>query len=404
VKNTGDVPLYDITLTDDVIGDIALTDNSLDPDETVTATDTYIAEEVGELTNTATAMGKYTIGNDECEVTDTAEFTVIITEAPVLTGNVKIIKRKTPWNYEMPELMSLSDSPGLPHEYVTFRLTQVEGELTFEGETDNDGILEFNGIPVGDYVLEEEVPEGYEFDYWCGDINEDNVISVNDNTTAVIFVFNRELPKGTIKVVKTLNERNGEPQKDVPFELKRYRFDEEEQILASYTEEDGWPWIEYTDEEGEILFDGLECEGYYYTLREIGMEDYDVEYQDLYGDLVDVEKIQTWPGEGPTIYVINTPKGGEEPGGDDEPPSGGGGSRRRRPRTVEEEPVEVPEEPEVLTPPVAEEPVEEPVVVEEPMVTAPVLPALPHTGGNPAAFVIAGAALAGLGLYVRKRR
>lgn len=213
VKNTGDVPLYDITLTDDVIGDIALTDNSLDPDETVTATDTYIAEEVGELTNTATAMGKYTIGNDECEVTDTAEFTVIITEAPVLTGNVKIIKRKTPWNYEMPELMSLSDSPGLPHEYVTFRLTQVEGELTFEGETDNDGILEFNGIPVGDYVLEEEVPEGYEFDNWCGDINEDNVISVNDNTTAVIFVLNRELPKGTIKVVKTLNERNGEPQK-----------------------------------------------------------------------------------------------------------------------------------------------------------------------------------------------
>jgi LPXTG-motif cell wall-anchored protein len=79
-------------------------------------------------------------------------------------------------------------------------------------------------------------------------------------------------------------------------------------------------------------------------------------------------------------------------------------SRRRRPRTVEEEPVEVPEEPEVLTPPVAEEPVEEPVVVEEPMVTAPVLPALPHTGGNPAAFVIAGAALAGLGLYLRKRR
>jgi hypothetical protein len=78
-----------------VIGDIALTDNSLDPDETVTATDTYIAEEVGELTSTATAMGKYTIGNDECEVTDTAEFTVIITEAPVLTGNVKIIKTKT---------------------------------------------------------------------------------------------------------------------------------------------------------------------------------------------------------------------------------------------------------------------------------------------------------------------
>lgn len=95
---------------------------------------------------------------------------------------------------------------------------------------------------------------------------------------------------------KPLMKGMGSP-KDVPFELKRYRFDEEEQILASYTEEDGWPWIEYTDEEGEILFDGLECEGYYYTLREIGMEDYDVEYQDLYGDLVDVEKIQTWPGE-----------------------------------------------------------------------------------------------------------
>jgi hypothetical protein len=104
--------------------------------------------------------------------------------------------------------------------------------------------------------------------------------------------------------------------------MKRYRF-------ASDIEEDGWPRIAVTDENGEILFDGLECEGYYYTLREIGMEDYDVEYQDEYGDPVDVEKIQTWPGEGPTIYVINTPKGGEEPGGDDEPPSGGGGGKQK---------------------------------------------------------------------------
>ena len=403
ITNTGDVPLYDITLTDDVIGDIALTENSLDPDETVTATDTYIAEEVGELTNTATAMGKYTIGNDECEVTDTAEFTVMITEAPVLTGDVKIIKTKVPWDYEIAELMSLSDSPGVPHQGVWFYLKQ-NNEIMFEGYTDEKGVLEFNGIPAGEYILEEEYVEGYEWYGWYGDIVGDTV-NVNNNETAEILVLNREI-KATIKVVKFLNTKDGmQPQKGVPFELKCYP---EEMVLEAFDEDNClWSEIAETDSNGEILFVVSEWgEGYYYTLREIGMEDYDVEYQDLYGDLVDVEKIQTWPGEGPTIYVINTPKGGEEPGGDDEPPSGGGGggSSRRRPRTVEEEPVEVPEEPEVLTPPVAEEPVEEPVVVEEPMVTAPVLPALPHTGGNPAAFVIAGAALAGLGLYLRKRR
>lgn len=397
VTNTGDVPLYDVTLEDDKIGGITLEDNILSPGESITATGTDTANDVGNLTNKATATGKYTIGNDEYTITDTAELTVTITEAPVLTGNVRIEKRKVPWDYEEPKLMSLSGSPGLPHEKVTFRLMQVEGGLTYENETDENGILEFNDIPVDDYMLEEDVPKGYEFDYWDGDINEDNVISVDDNDTAEIIVINRELPKGTIKVVKTLNTRDGEPHIGVPFELNRHRIDEEEQILASYVEEDGWPRIDYTDEEGEILFDNLECDGYYYTLREIGMDDYKVEYQYEWGDpMEEGEEIHTCPGEGPTIYVINTKKGDDES-------SGGGGSSRRRPRTVEEEPIEVPEEPEVFTPPV-EEPVEEPVVVEEPPVTAPVLPDLPHTGGNPAAFVIMGAALAGLGLYVRKRR
>jgi hypothetical protein len=54
----------------------------------------------------------------------------------------------------------------------------------------------------------------------------------NDNNTE-IFVLNRELPKGTIKVVKTLNTKDGDPHVGVPFELKRYR-DEEVQICIRY--------------------------------------------------------------------------------------------------------------------------------------------------------------------------
>jgi uncharacterized surface anchored protein len=63
----------------------------------------------------------------------------------------------------MPELMSLSDSPGLPHAGVLRSTLNSNGRRTnVQGFTNEEGELEFNGIPVGDYILEEEVPEGYE--------------------------------------------------------------------------------------------------------------------------------------------------------------------------------------------------------------------------------------------------
>lgn len=136
-----------------------------------------------------------------------------------------------------------------------------------------------------------------------------------------------------------------------------------------------------------------------YTIEEVSVDGYTT---DITGNAA----------SGFTITNSHTPQTGDDDdsngndgddddpnGDDDDEPSGGGGGGgggRRRPTP---ETIKVPEEPEVFTPPV-----EEPVVVEEPLVTAPVLPDLPHTGGNPAAFVFLGAALAGLGLYVRKRR
>ena len=282
-------------------------------------------------------------------------------------------------------------------KFTLYKLVDEVWESIVEPiETDDDGVAEFTKLEAGTYKVEEEELSDYYADY--GEEEGIIVLDGEDITVRVVNIPVPDEPTGSIKVVKTLDELGGEPHENVRFKLYRYPLEPTYTLaLADYEE---WSKISITDESGEAEFEGLDCE-YYYILEEMDMDDYEVKYYldpDFEGSdecpdiFVDCENETT-------VYVVNTKKGGDDPngddpGGDDDKPSGGGGRRRPTPETIK-----VPEEPEVFTPPV-----EEPVVVEEPLVTAPVLPDLPHTGGNPAAFVFLGAALAGLGLYVRKRR
>jgi uncharacterized repeat protein (TIGR01451 family) len=85
VTNTGNVTLVDVTLDDDIIGEIELTQTTLEPGESMTVTATYVvvAEDVvdGAVTNIALVAGTTPSGN---RVTDTASTTVELVEEAVL--------------------------------------------------------------------------------------------------------------------------------------------------------------------------------------------------------------------------------------------------------------------------------------------------------------------------------
>lgn len=317
-------------------------------------------------------------------------------------GKIKVIKT-----------MSDNESP----EGITFNLDRYEPQfkpvsLTLNGDdswpktgvTDKDGEIVFDNLEPGEYTLTEHVPDGYQTDL---DPEQKIVVEAGAITTVEVLNTrdNDDEPTGSITVVKTLDRLEGTPHANVQFKLYRH------QIASAYAlalDEDGeLVHTDKTDVNGKIIFTDLDCEGYYYILEEIDMEGYEVTYYvDTDEGLSEADEcpdIFVDCGEETTVHVVNTKindddddPNGDDDDDDDDDNGGGGGGGRRRPTP---ESIEVPEEPEVFTPPV-----EEPVVVEEPLITAPVLPDLPHTGGNPAAFVFLGAALAGLGLYVRKRR
>jgi LPXTG-motif cell wall-anchored protein len=238
-------------------------------------------------------------------------------------------------------------------------------------------------------MVEEEELDGYNPNY----LDENEVELAGENISIrVVNIPIADEPTGSLKVIKYIDEFKGEPHAEVEFHLSPTV--PPARLSGVQDDTETWPRIEVTDDDGQLVFNNLEPG--YYILEEIVPAGYET-------DLDSDEPIYVGENEETEVVVINTYIGnGDDDDDDDDDDNGGGSSSRRRRRTTTET-IEVPEEPEVFTPAV-EEPRDEPVVVEEPLVTAPVLPDLPHTGGNPAAFVVLGAALAGLGLYVRKRR
>lgn len=79
IKNTGNYTLT-VTLTDSIEGTIAMPDNVLDPGEEITATKTHTVAvtDPAALTNTATATGRYLVGEAENSVSASDSWTVVI--------------------------------------------------------------------------------------------------------------------------------------------------------------------------------------------------------------------------------------------------------------------------------------------------------------------------------------
>jgi uncharacterized repeat protein (TIGR01451 family) len=78
VTNTGDVTLYDVSVSDNKLGAITLLDTTLDPEESTTGTAIHVATaiEIGELVNVATAYGYPPEQSTPVQAQDEANVTV----------------------------------------------------------------------------------------------------------------------------------------------------------------------------------------------------------------------------------------------------------------------------------------------------------------------------------------
>ncbi|MFZ7133404.1 MAG: SpaA isopeptide-forming pilin-related protein [Eubacteriales bacterium] len=142
--------------------------------------------------------------------------------------SVQIIGRQTPFIYVVNTMITgdieinKKDNDGNPQEGITFNLypDQPADAMTTTvqtpwatGETDAQGVLRFEGLVPGNYLLEEEVPVGYD-----SSIDGMLPVTVIANESVDIDVVNT-LITGNIKIIKTLNSEDGEPQEGITFEL-----------------------------------------------------------------------------------------------------------------------------------------------------------------------------------------
>jgi uncharacterized repeat protein (TIGR01451 family) len=126
VTNTGNVTLTGITLSDDVLGPIALAATTLAPTATTTGSATHVVTQAdidaGEIVNIATVTGTPPSGSN---VTDDDTETVSFVPAP----NIEVVK-------------TASDGPFLVGETITYNyLVTNTGNVTLTGIVLNDDIL-----------------------------------------------------------------------------------------------------------------------------------------------------------------------------------------------------------------------------------------------------------------------
>ena len=142
------------------------------------------------------------------------------------------------------------DDEGLPPaDKVEFTLYKWENDEWVEKgkeETDEFGMAEFEGLEAGSYKVEETEPEGYYAEYVGG--NEIDLAGED----VVLYVYNWKKPDTGIKVVKTLDSREGDPHVGVPFELNLYPREPIFETLA--LDNEGWPKTAVTDENGVAMF------------------------------------------------------------------------------------------------------------------------------------------------------
>ncbi|MPW27304.1 hypothetical protein GC105_16180, partial [Alkalibaculum sp. M08DMB] len=164
--------------------------------------------------------------------------TVINVINTLITGGIEVIK-------------TIDSIDGDPQEDVTFNLYQNEEEVA-SGVTDSDGKVVFEGLVPGEYFLEEIAPDGYE-----SSIDGLLAVDVVGKEVSSVNVIN-SLITGGIKVIKTIDSIDGNPQEDVTFNL----YQNEEEVASGVT-----------DSDGKVVFEGL-VPGEYF-LEEIAPDGYE---------------------------------------------------------------------------------------------------------------------------------
>ena len=150
---------------------------------------------------------------------------------------------------------------------VKIRLTNKFGETVLEGKTNNEGILKFNNIPIGEYYVEEiETLQNYVL------LKDKINVKVESNKTIEIEIKN-ERKKGNLKVIKVDYDNNEIKLQNVKFQLKN---------IDGEVIKEG-----ITNENGEIFFENI-VEGKYIlteveTQEEYMLQDMNLEIEIEYG-------------------------------------------------------------------------------------------------------------------------
>ena len=175
------------------------------------------------------------------------------------TGSLKVIK--------------IDDETEIPIEGVSFTLKSEDGSYEATGVTDSNGVLNFNNLYQGKYILTEvETGENYILDEI-----KDNVITINYNENSEIIIGNT-IKRGKIKVIKTDSETN-KPISGVEFNIINK---DTGQILETIK----------TDENGEAQSSDLRVD-INYVLKEVKtLEEYILSEEEISFNVLDNEIIE----------------------------------------------------------------------------------------------------------------
>ncbi|WP_291340862.1 hypothetical protein, partial [Corynebacterium sp.] len=152
VKNTGEITLTNVTLTDDKLGAITLADTELAPGASTTGSASYTvtADDHPEIVNTATASGTATVGSASKTVTDEDSAIVYV----ILANTLTIVKdaagdTTTPFGFV------------LDTEQLTLAVLPRDGELPLTFNLKGGESQSFDLEPGAYIVTESVMPEGW---------------------------------------------------------------------------------------------------------------------------------------------------------------------------------------------------------------------------------------------------